>query len=82
MKFNCFLFLIKMNKTEIESRRAIFSGSRYSHEEHEAINRAIQNKNYNNKKLSLINFRILAQNAKSNNLSPTDPAYIEYLSKI
>ena len=71
-----------MNKTEIESRRAIFSGSRYSHEEHEAISRAIQNKSYNNKKLSLMNFRILAQNAKSNKLSPTDPVYLEYLSKI
>lgn len=71
-----------MNNSEIQNRRAIFPERMYSHEEYEAIDRVVKNNKYNNKDLKRICYKILAQNAKSNDLSVTNSGYVKYLKSL
>ena len=72
-----------MSRKEIQNRRNVFPEMRYTHEEHEAIDRVCANsKKYNYIKLNTIMVRIMIQNAPSNELKNTDKDYLEYLASL
>ena len=71
-----------MNKQILNSRLAIFPEMRHSHEESECINRIIRDFRYNNKNLRHIMYKIVLQNADSNDLSPDNSMYKEWLNSL
>ena len=71
-----------MNKQILNSRLAIFPEMMHSHEESECINRIIRDFRYNNKDLRHIMYKIMLQNADSNDLSPDNSMYKEWLNSL
>ena len=71
-----------MNKQILNSRLAIFPEMMHSHEESECINRIIRDVRYNNKDLRHIMYKIVLQNADSNDLSPDNSMYKEWLNSL
>ena len=71
-----------MNKQILNSRLAIFPEMMHSHEESECINRIIRDFHYNNKDLRHIMYKIMLQNADSNDLSPDNSMYKEWLNNL
>ena len=71
-----------MNKQILNSRLAIFPEMMHSHEESECINRIIRDFHYNNKALRHIMYKIVLQNADSNDLSPDNSMYKEWLNSL
>ena len=73
---------MKMNKQILNSRLAIFPEMMHSHEESECINRIIRDFRYNNKDLRHIMYKIMLQNADSNDLSPENEYYKKWLNSL
>lgn len=71
-----------MNKQVLNSRLAIFPERMYSHEENECINRIVMDFRYNNKDLLHIMYKIMLQNAESNDLSPENEYYKKWLNSL
>ena len=69
-----------MNKQVLNSRMAIFPEMMHSHEESECINRIVRDFRYNNKDLLHIMYKIMLQNAESNDLSPENEYYKNWLN--
>ena len=71
-----------MNKQVLKSRLAIFPEMMHSHEESECINRIVRDFRYNNKDLLHIMYKIMLQNAESNDLSPENEYYKNWLNSL
>ena len=71
-----------MNKQVLKSRLAIFPEMMHSHEESECINRIVRDFRYNNKDLLHIMYRMMLQNAESNDLSPNNDHYKKWLNSL
>ena len=71
-----------MNKQVLKSRLDIFPEMMHSHEESECINRIVRDFHYNNKDLLHIMYRMMLQNAESNDLSPNNEYYKKWLNSL
>lgn len=71
-----------MNKQVLNSRLSIFPEMMHSHEESECINRIVRDFRYNNKDLLHIMYRMMLQNAESNDLSPNNDRYKKWLNSL
>ena len=71
-----------MKKQVLKSRLAIFPEMMHSHEESECINRIVRDFRYNNKDLLHIMYKIMLQNAESNDLSPENEYYKNWLNSL
>ena len=71
-----------MNKQVLNSRMTIFPEMMHTHEESECINRIVRDFRYNNKDLLHIMYRIMLQNAESNDLSPNNDHYKKWLNSL
>ena len=71
-----------MNKQVLNSRLAIFQEMMYTHEESECINRIVRDFRYNNRDLLHIMYRMMLQNAESNDLSPNNECYKKWLNSL
>ena len=71
-----------MSDKEFKKRKGVFPTMRYTHNEIETINKVCFNAEYNYKNLRHIVFKMMLQNAPSNELEPTDKDYIKYLESL
>ncbi len=71
-----------MNKQVLSARLAIFPEMMHGHEESECINRIVRDFRYNNKDLLHIMYRMMLQNAGSNDLSPNNDHYKKWLNSL
>ena len=71
-----------MNKQVLKSRLAIFPEMMHSHEESECINRIVRDFRYNNRDLLHIMYKIMLQNAESNDLNPNNDHYKMWLNSL
>ena len=71
-----------MNKQVLRARLAIFPEMMHTHEESECINRIVRDFRYNNKDLLHIMYKIMLQNAESNDLSPENEYYKNWLNSL
>lgn len=71
-----------MNKQVLNTRLAIFPETMHSHEESECINRIVRDFRYDNKDLLHIMYRMMLQNAESNDLSPNNDHYKKWLNSL
>ena len=71
-----------MNKQVLKSRLAIFPEMMHTHEESECINRIVRDFRYNNRDLLHIMYKIMLQNAESNDLSPENEYYKNWLNSL
>ena len=71
-----------MSDKEYRKRKRFFPEMMYTHNECEAINRICSNAKYNYKDLRHVVFKMMLQNAPSNELKTADKDYIKYLESL